>query len=79
MATGYEVKMYNDIGRIAGALETLAKRFAPTPPDLTEFDAAVKEAREAAEGDSNDTEIEALQGAIDLAEGLIIDAGWRPR
>lgn len=36
-------------------------------PHISELQAAVDAVREAAEGDSNDTEIQALQEALDLA------------
>jgi hypothetical protein len=38
-------------------------------PPATELEVAVAKARECAEGDSNDAEIEALQDALDIALG----------
>ena len=57
---------HNPCGGIREACAAGA-RVAQTPPDFTDLRKDVAAAQKAAEGDSNDDEIEALQGALDAA------------
>lgn len=46
-------------------------RFDAPPVDFSDLDAAVRAVREAAEGDSNDEEIDAYRNVLDTALGLL--------